>query len=193
MIALSDQYTVVLDTCVLVPMPLCDTLLRLAEEPSLYVPKWSDDILRELRSTLMKMGYAPAQAERRIAAMNAAFEDAKVTGYEDLVPALANDPKDRHVLAAAVRCGAHAIVTANVKHFPPESTAPYDVGVLTPDEFLVRQFYRDQDRVIERIQDQARTRRIPTEELLAVLAKRVPGLAGRVRDALRSAGLDAGG
>lgn len=41
MIALSSQYTVVLDTCVPVPMPLCDTLLRLAEEPELYVPKWS--------------------------------------------------------------------------------------------------------------------------------------------------------
>jgi len=40
MIARSYQYTVVLDTCVLVPMPLCDTLLRLAEEPVLYVPKW---------------------------------------------------------------------------------------------------------------------------------------------------------
>ena len=185
MIALSSQYTVVLDTCVLVPMPLCDTLLRLAEEPAFYVPKWSDDILRELRSTLVKMGYAPAQAERRIAAMGGAFEDAKVTGYEDLVPLLANDPKDRHVLAAAVRSGAHAIVTGNVRHFPPESTAPYDVEVLTPDEFLVRQFYRDQDRVIERIQDQARTRRIRIEELLAVLAKRVPGFARRLRDALR--------
>lgn len=44
MIARSNQYTVVLDTCVLVPMPLCDTLLRLAEEPALYLPKWSDDI-----------------------------------------------------------------------------------------------------------------------------------------------------
>ena len=134
----------------------------------------------------MKMGYARAQAGRRIAAMSAAFEDAKVTGYEDLVPSLTNDPKDRHVLAAAVRCQAHAIVTANVKHFPPKSTAPYDVGVLTPDEFLVHQFYRDQDRVIEKLQDQARTRRILTEDLLAVLAKRVPELARRVRDALRS-------
>jgi len=185
MIPLSDRYTVVLDTCVLVPMPLCDTLLRLAEEPATYVPKWSDDILRELRSTLMKMGYAPAQAERRIASMSTAFEDAKVTGYEDLGPSLANDPKDRHVLAAAVRCQAHAIVTGNVKHFPPESTAPHDVDVLTPDEFLVHQFYRDQDRVIEKTQDQARARRIRTEELLALLAKRVPGFARRVLDALR--------
>jgi predicted nucleic acid-binding protein len=179
MIPLSDRYTVVLDTCVLVPMPPCDTLLRLAEEPAAYIPKWCDDILRELRSTLMKMGYAPAQAERRVAAMSTAFEDAKVTGYEALAPSLANDPKDRHVLAAAVRCQAHAIVAGNVKHFPPESTAPHNVDVLAPDEFPVHQFYRDQDRVIEKTQDQARARRIRTEDLLALLAKRVPEFARR--------------
>lgn len=38
MIALSSQYVAVLDTCVLAPMPLCDTLLRLAEEPAFYIP-----------------------------------------------------------------------------------------------------------------------------------------------------------
>ena len=36
MTAQSNQYIAVLDTCVLAPMPLCDTLLRLAE--SLRVP-----------------------------------------------------------------------------------------------------------------------------------------------------------
>jgi hypothetical protein len=33
------DYSVVLDTCVLLPMPLCDTLLRMAESPRLYLPK----------------------------------------------------------------------------------------------------------------------------------------------------------
>lgn len=56
------------------------------------------------------MGYTPAQAERRIVAMESAFEDSSVTGYECLEGAMTNDPKDRHVLAAAVRCGAHAII-----------------------------------------------------------------------------------
>jgi len=137
MIALSNQFIAVLDTCVLAPMPLCDTLLRLAEEPAFYIPRWSDDILRELRSTLQRMGYTPAQAERRIAAMETAFEDPKVTGYECLATSMTNDPRDRHVLAAAVRCGAHAIITENVRHFPPESVQSYDVDVLTPDDFLV--------------------------------------------------------
>lgn len=84
-------------------MPLCDTLLRLAEDPAFYIPKWSDDILRELRSTLQRMGYPAAQADRRVAAMETAFEDARVNGYECLVDSMTSDPKDRHVLAAAVR------------------------------------------------------------------------------------------
>ena len=82
MIAQSNQSIAVLDTCVLAPMPLCDTLLRLAEYPAFYVPKWSGHILRELRSTLERMGYTAAQAGRRIAAMETTFEDAKVNGYE---------------------------------------------------------------------------------------------------------------
>jgi hypothetical protein len=48
MLAPGERLVAVLDTCVLAPMPLCDTLLRLAEEPALYTPK-SADILRELR------------------------------------------------------------------------------------------------------------------------------------------------
>lgn len=43
-----NEYAVVLDACVLVPMSLCDTLLRLAEEPAMYRPLWSDEILAEV-------------------------------------------------------------------------------------------------------------------------------------------------
>jgi hypothetical protein len=35
------DFTAVLDACVLLPMPPADTLLRMAERPRLYVPKWS--------------------------------------------------------------------------------------------------------------------------------------------------------
>jgi hypothetical protein len=33
------DYRVVLDACVLIPMPLADTLLRMAEAPRLYLPR----------------------------------------------------------------------------------------------------------------------------------------------------------
>lgn len=105
MLSTTNQYIVLLDACVLAPMPLCDLLLRLAEEPAFFIPRWSADILQELSSTLRKFGYSDQQAERRLIAMRSAFEDAEVTGYECLKGAMTNHPKDRHVLAAAVRCG----------------------------------------------------------------------------------------
>ena len=69
-----DQYVVVLDACVLTPMPLFDTLLRLAEEPAFYTPKWSLEILREVERTLTtKLGRTSLQAENRISKMTSAF------------------------------------------------------------------------------------------------------------------------
>ncbi|MBK5292151.1 MAG: hypothetical protein JJE04_10795 [Acidobacteriia bacterium] len=76
-----------------------------------------------------------------VTAMESAFEDASVAGYEILVASMTNDPKDRHVLAVAIRRGAHAIVTANVRRFPPESVNPHDL-----DRFLlVIEYHREED------------------------------------------------
>jgi hypothetical protein len=43
---------VVLDACILANFSLCDTLLRLAEPPRLFEPKWSEEIIRETIRTL---------------------------------------------------------------------------------------------------------------------------------------------
>ncbi|MDY6810872.1 MAG: hypothetical protein SW127_17975 [Actinomycetota bacterium] len=52
--------------------------------------------------------------------MNDAFEDALIEGWEPLEDGIRGlpDPNDRHVVAAAVRGSAAAIVTDNLKHFP---------------------------------------------------------------------------
>ncbi|MGD0830917.1 MAG: hypothetical protein ABR907_08245 [Terracidiphilus sp.] len=54
---------------------------------------------------------------------------------------MANHPKDRHVLAAAVRCGAQTIVTLNLKDFPEAALSPWDAVAQSPDEFLVHQYH----------------------------------------------------
>ncbi|MFF4079124.1 putative toxin-antitoxin system toxin component, PIN family [Streptomyces sp. NPDC001777] len=126
---------VVLDTCVLFPNYLRDTLLNLAEA-ELYEPLWSTGILDELtRNVGERIGDAKAKAI--VEAMAGTFPDSLVSGYEALVPAMTNDPKDRHVLAAAVRGQAHAVVTLNVKDFPAEASDPYEIEVLCPDDFLL--------------------------------------------------------
>jgi hypothetical protein len=46
------DFKVVLDACVLIPMPLADTLLRLAGGQGLYLPKWTDQIIAEVNRNL---------------------------------------------------------------------------------------------------------------------------------------------
>ncbi len=71
----------VADACVLVPAALCDFLLR-AASAGLYRVRWTDDILDEVRRTLVgDLGKSDVQAERRIAAMKRAFPDALVASH----------------------------------------------------------------------------------------------------------------
>jgi hypothetical protein len=177
MLSTTNQYVVLLDACVLAPMPLCDLLLRLAEEPAFFVPRWSADVLREVRSTLRKFGYSEGQAERRLIAMRSAFEDAEVSGYECLQSAMTNHPKDRHILAAAVRCGAHAICTDNKRDFPSESLSPYNLDCLTSDEFLVHQFHLAPELVLDKLEMQAKKRDISLAGLLMRLSCGAPKFA----------------
>src|SRR3954453_8578897 len=86
MLSLVNEYIVVLDACGLLPMPLCDTLLRLAEEPAFYLPRWSRETLDEVRRNLVRWGYRADQADRRIRSMRAMFEDAEVLRSEASLP-----------------------------------------------------------------------------------------------------------
>jgi hypothetical protein len=58
------SHTVAPDACVLIPMPLADTLLRLAAGPRLYVPRWSDQIMKEVcRFTFAVQGFFRRKVE----------------------------------------------------------------------------------------------------------------------------------
>lgn len=177
-------FSVVLDACVLVPHPLFDTLLRLADA-GLYRPLWSEEILTEVRRTLVsKLALEDEKARRRVSRMRAAFPDAMVSGHEPLVSQMTNDPKDRHVLAAAVRAGASAIVTANIKDFPAEAVSPYEIEVVHPDSFLMDQLDLGPSLVIGSLREQAGTYRNPTWTPLKfyeALARTVPGFANQAR------------
>ena len=178
-------FRAVLDTCALHPAHLRDTLLRLAER-HLYVALWSGDILEELRGSLARAGVTSDSVERLLAAMQKAFPDSEVHGYRGLIDAMECDPKDRHVLAAAVRADAAALVTFNTSDFPAESTEQFAIEVVEPDEFLLDLLDLDPETVIAELESQAAANRVDPKtlpELLRVLALAgVPRFAAEVEN-----------
>ena len=68
-------------------------------------------VMADLERNLARRGLDEKRITHRLDQMNGAFPDAAVTGYEALITDMTNDPKDRHVLASAVRGGAEVLVT----------------------------------------------------------------------------------
>ncbi len=136
------MFDALLDTCVLWPSLQRDFLLSLAAE-GIYRPLWSSAILGELEyeeaAKLVSRNVPQDEAEIRAAflikQMRHAFDDADVQGWEGLEGTYdLPDVDDEHVVAAAVVGGAGAIVTVNLKDFPPNKMPP-GLEVLKPADF----------------------------------------------------------
>lgn len=135
---MSSHFTVIYDACVLYPAPLRDFLMHLALT-DLYRARWSDLIHEEwMRNVLAnRPDLDRKQLEATRAKMNHAVRDCVVSDFDYLIPSLIiPDPDDRHVVAAAIHCGASLIVTFNLKDFPPEALKPYNLLVQHPDDFI---------------------------------------------------------
>jgi hypothetical protein len=117
--------------------------------------------------------------------MRRAFPDAEVSGYDTLIGAMECDPKDRHVLAAAVRGRAEVLVTFNTRDFPLKSTGDYDITVVHPDGFLLDQLDLYPGVTVAALRAQAESYTSPAmtiEDLLGRLAAAgVPGFASEAR------------
>lgn len=180
------NFTVVYDTNVLFPQSLCDLLIRLAQK-NLFRAKWTEDILEELKRNLLssakeqsdKSGrpqtLTDAKVDRRIKNMNEAVNDCLITGYKDIEKILElPDPKDRHVLAAAIKAKAEVIVTWNLKDFPKAVLSQYEMEAQTPDFFIGHVFDLDEDSVINAIREQRQALKNPPyspEEILASFSR----------------------
>ena len=134
-------FIVLLDANVLYPAPLRDFLVTLATS-GLFSAKWTEQIHDEwIRNLVKNRPELEPHLPRTRKLMNEAVPDGIVTGYEQLIDGLVlPDPDDRHVLAAAIRCGAQIIVTFNLKDFPVKTLDQYGIEAMHPDEFLEYQF-----------------------------------------------------
>lgn len=177
-------FPVILDSCVLYPMYLRDTLLC-AAEAGLYRPHWSQEILDgALRNLLAKQQITAQQASRLEQNIKSAFPDAMLEVPERLLPCMDNDPGDRHVLAAALIAKAQVIVTDNLKHFPPESLSQFRVEAQSADRFLTSLYDLSPESMVEVLQNQVSWLRNPpmsVGDLLNLLEKSVPNFVSRLR------------
>ncbi len=173
--------TVVLDACVLIPMPLADTLLRIAAGPRLYIPKWSDQIMKEIGRTLHDdFGVSAEKVRYREREIRRHFPEAWIEGYEQLIPSMKNHPKDRHVLAAAAHAHVETIVTFNTRDFPPSSLAPYSMEALGPSTFLKGLYATSPTEIMEVLGAQAAAIGETLQYVLSRLRVNVPGLVATI-------------
>ncbi|GAA1490537.1 PIN domain-containing protein [Brachybacterium sacelli] len=179
----------VLDACALVPIRLATTLLWLSEA-GIFELLWSDRILDEVQRNLPKLGISEEKAAHRVSTMRDAFgEAALVDDFDHLIADMTCDPKDRHVLAAAVRAEADTLVTFNLKDFPPDSTSGWQVDAIHPDTFLTGLLAEDPVGVVEALRRGSADLRNPAQtatDFLASLTGTVPILANLAADQIRS-------
>lgn len=131
------SFTALFDACVLYPAPLRDLLMRLAIT-DLFRARWSAAIHDEWTEAVLKTRpELKAQLQRTRQLMDAHVLGCLVTGYEPLIQTLElPDPKDRHVLAAAIVGRADLVVTKNLKDFPADRLAPFGIEAQHPDVFI---------------------------------------------------------
>ncbi len=185
MIPAANRYTVVLDASVLFPNMKRDILLRFFEA-DLYRARWTETIQQEwLTNAKEKYPDRAAKLERTDGLMRHYFEDAWVEGSERFIDVVTlPDPDDRHVVAAAIACGAQYIVTDNIRHFPPRAVADFHIEAGSADTFLSGTFDHYQQaalRDLARHRQSLRSQPSPAEYLMMLRARGLPLLASRLQ------------
>lgn len=183
---------VVVDANVLFPLSLRDLFFR-AFEKGLYRLRISRQIWDEVVHNLVEDDRMTRKQALYLDTRVQAFftaNDALVSSYESLIPSLTNDPKDRHVLAAAIQAHAEAIVTFNLKDFSPDALAAHSIIAEHPDTFLCRLYGDNSASMAAVVQEQAAGLRRPPftlDEVLHTLARHIPTFVSLVRPALDEA------
>ena len=102
--------------------------------------RWSRRLLEETAANLAGQlrGDALEDLGRWLKVEADLVRDGLVEGYERwLYQVELPDPGDRHVVAAAIECGATLIVTGNLRHFPDAALAPVGITAVDPDDFAL--------------------------------------------------------
>lgn len=174
----------VLDADVLVPIVACDFLLT-AFDHGLYEPIVSTTALAEIEEALIEdfPHLDPAAIRHRLAAMQMVLEDHLVDGEGEIVPADIN-PKDRHVVGAAVVASAQVIVTNDRRLRAEVEASELEQAALDLDTFAIGLWHSssvDVRNVIDTMVAKRQRRPVSTDELIEALHRYMPSLATALR------------
>lgn len=161
------KFTAVLDANVLYPAPLRDLLMRLAMA-DIFAGKWTERIHEEwIRNLLLnRSDLTRERLEKTRDLMNSHVRDCLVYDYEDLESSLSlPDKDDRHILAAAIKSSADAIVTFNLKDFPESELGKYGIEAIDPDSFLEYQLDLDPGNVIKTVKEHRASLKKPPKSI----------------------------
>jgi predicted nucleic acid-binding protein len=174
------DFRVVLDACVLANYAVANVFLTFAEEPRLFLPRWSVAILDETGNAQIRLGWEERLAANFNKVLREHFPEALVTGYEPLVEQCKNDEKDRHVLACAIHCNAEVIVTFNLRDFPDEALKPWNIIAMHPQDQLLSLYGLDHQIGLYKLLQIANRRKKDLKDYLIDLGRFVPAFCGHV-------------
>jgi len=175
-------FPVVVDACVFYNASVRDTLLRAAEY-GLYRLHWSQKILDETIKNLIEDGRMNLkQAEYFVGELSNAFPEAMVPVTDEIITVMKNEPKDRHVVAAAVSSSAQVIVTFNTDDFKPDHLGSLNIEAQKPDVFLLHLFGRQPQVMIRILLEQAEDLDgVTFDQLLTAMQRHVPRFIVAIR------------
>lgn len=174
----ANRFTALVDACTLVG-PLKRNLLLSLAEAGFFRLRWSIHILDETESAIERLltdkgeSDAAKQAKRARSNMEAAFEDAMVSEFDDFLSAASAlpDPGDAHVVAAAIKTQAAMIVTENLRHFPPATLSALNMEAKSADEFIADTIALDEGRAVAAIRQMRARFKKPSMTADALLLK----------------------
>lgn len=182
---------VLADANILLSRTLRDYFLYAADAGGIEI-HWSQQILDEMsRNLRAKFGFTQADTDRLENLMNNYIEYALIeVDPDDLasVQVVEIDPKDRHVLAAAMSVDADILLTENTPHFPQKWMSERSIDLLDAATLLTRLAVRFPDRIRAAHDQTVRLSRKPEMEILDVLGQIIGDRAIEViRDLVQSA------
>ena len=150
------SFAAVLDASVLAAGATRDLLVRLAQT-GIFSGRWTERALDEMEQAIVeRQPHVADTLDTTRERMCEVVRDCMITDYEDLACAVdLPDPDRCLVVAAAIKCGAQVIVTADSGQYPGSVIGKYGIEAQSADQFLMHLMHLDSPRVVAAVQRSA--------------------------------------